>query len=296
MSSLDNVIKDTDEANFVSDVIEASNQVPIVVDFWAPWCGPCKKLTPDLERNILSFKGKVRLVKINVDENQGIASQLRIQSIPAVYGFYGGKPIDGFMGAQPEAKLKEFISGLISKSGGEVSDNLDNLIGEADEKLDTGLIDEAEEIYEKVLEENSNHIGAYAGLIRAKIIVKNLVDAQNILDSVPEVIKGEKAFEKIQAEIDLSKKISATRSLEDITSDLSRDPNNLSYMFELSLSKISSKDYANAIEQLLKIFEEDPNWENGRAKDQLLQLFESLGHDDPLVLKGRRKLSSIVFS
>ena len=296
MSSLDNVIKDTDEANFVSDVIEASNQVPIVVDFWAPWCGPCKKLTPDLERNILSFKGKVRLVKINVDENQGIASQLRIQSIPAVYGFYGGKPIDGFMGAQPEAKLKEFISGLISKSGGEVSDNLDNLIGEADEKLDTGLIDEAEEIYEKVLEENSNHIGAYAGLIRAKIIVKNLADAQNILDSVPEVIKGEKAFEKIQAEIDLSKKISATRSLEDITSDLSRDPNNLSYMFELSLSKISSKDYANAIEQLLKIFEEDPNWENGRAKDQLLQLFESLGHDDPLVLKGRRKLSSIVFS
>ncbi len=296
MSSLDNVIKDTDEANFVSDVIEASNQVPIVVDFWAPWCGPCKKLTPDLERNILSFKGKVRLVKINVDENQGIASQLRIQSIPAVYGFYGGKPIDGFMGAQPEAKLKEFISGLISKSGGEVSDNLDNLIGEADEKLDTGLIDEAEEIYEKVLEEDSNHIGAYAGLIRAKIIVKNLVDAQNILDSVPEVIKGEKAFEKIQAEIDLSKKISATRSLEDITSDLSRDPNNLSYMFELSLSKISSKDYANAIEQLLKIFEEDPNWENGRAKDQLLQLFESLGHDDPLVLKGRRKLSSIIFS
>ena len=174
LSSLDNVIKDTDEANFVTDVIEASNQVPIVVDFWAPWCGPCKKLTPDLERNILSFKGKVRLVKINVDENQGIASQLRIQSIPAVYGFYGGKPIDGFMGAQPEAKLKEFISGLISKSGGEISDNLDNLIGEADEKLDTGLIDEAEEIYEKVLEEDSNHIGAYAGLIRAKIIVKNI--------------------------------------------------------------------------------------------------------------------------
>ena len=151
VDSSENLVSDTSDSSFVTDVIEASKSVPIIVDFWAPWCGPCKTLTPILEKIVLSFKGKVRLVKINIDENQAVAGQLRVQSIPAVYAFFEGKPLDGFMGAQPETKIKEFISEVITKSGGDPNNSLDDLVQKADQKLEDGLIDEAEIIFLKIL-------------------------------------------------------------------------------------------------------------------------------------------------
>ena len=285
---------DVTDASFEAEVI--NSDIPVLVDFWAPWCGPCKTLTPTLEKIVLSFKGKVRLVKINIDENQAVAGQLRVQSIPAVYAFFEGKPLDGFMGAQPETKIKEFISEVITKSGGDPNNSLDDLVQKADQKLEDGLIDEAESMFLKIIETDEKNFKAYAGLVKCKIFNNNLTEANNLMESVPVEIKSNPVFEKLGAEIELLKNTSNVRSINIIQSELDKDPQNLNILFELALSKISYKDYDSAILDLLKIFKEDTTWEDGKAKDQLLQLFESLGHDNPIVLKGRRKLSSIVFS
>lgn len=296
MNNLDNIIKESSDNEFITDVIDASNKYPIIVDFWAPWCGPCKNLTPNLEKAIKYYNGKIKLVKINIDENQGVASQLRIQSIPAVYAFFQGKPIDGFMGAQTENQIKEFISNIITKSGVEVESDLDKILENANINLENGLFEEARNQFQEVLDEDNKNITANVGVVKSYIAEKDFDVALNKLNSIPKEIEKEPIFKELNSEIELLNKVSKTRSFGNIQNDLEKNPNSLDLKFELALSQIANEDYEESIENLLNIFKIDKSWENGKAKDQLILLFDTLGNKNELVLKARRKLSSIIFS
>ncbi|WP_299549017.1 co-chaperone YbbN [uncultured Tateyamaria sp.] len=291
------LIKDGSEASFMQDVVEASQTVPVIVDFWAPWCGPCKTLGPLLEDAVKAAKGAVKMVKINVDEAQMIAGQLRIQSIPTVYAFWQGQPVDGFQGAVPGSEITEFVDRVIKAGGGEApSDSLNDAVDAAEEMLTEGAAVDAAQTFAAILGEDPNHAGAYGGLVRAHIAMEDLDQAEAILNGAPAEISDSAEVEAAHAQLQLARQAEDAGPVAELRAAVEADEGNLQARFDLAQALHASGDAEAAVNELLEIFRRDREWNDGAAKDQLFTIFDALKPNDPIVLNGRRRLSSMIFA
>jgi putative thioredoxin len=286
------LIKEGSEATFAADVIEASAEVPVIVDFWAPWCGPCKTLGPMLEEAVAAAGGKVRMVKINVDENQAIAGQLQIQSIPTVYAFYQGKPVDGFQGAVQGSQVKEFVGKLLDLGGAE---GLGDAIAAAEEMLTEGAAVDAAQTFAAILSEEANNAAAYAGLVRAHIAMDDLDQAEAILNGAPAEISGAVELEAAHAQLELAKQAADAGPVGELQAQVQAEPENHQARFDLAQALYAAGQVEEAVTELLELFRQDRDWNDGAAKSQLFTIFDALEAKDPIVLNGRRKLSSMIF-
>ena len=289
------LIKDVNEDTFMDDVIEASKSSPIVVDFWAPWCGPCKTLGPALEAEVKATNGKIKMVKIDIDQNQNLASQMRIQSIPAVFAFVDGQPIDGFMGAKAPSELKVFIEKLLEKVTDDEGD-LSEAIAVADEMLEAEEFDDAAETFEAILGEDPNSSLAFVGLFKSKMGAKKLDDAKKMLEEIPDTLKNKSEILALQAQIELTNQAEGIGELNDLRKLLSTDVNNHQVRFDLALALFTKGETSEAIQELLTIFRVDQEWNDDAARQQLFKFFDILGGKDPITLSGRRQLASMLFA
>ena len=289
------LIKDVNEDTFMDDVIEASKTSPIVVDFWAPWCGPCKTLGPALEAEVKATNGKIKMVKVDIDQNQNLASQMRIQSIPAVFAFVDGQPIDGFMGAKAPSELKSFIEKLLENVKDDGSD-LSEAIAVADEMLEAGEYDDAAETFEAILGEDPERSPAFVGLFKAKMGAKKIDEAQKMLEEIPTALVNKPEILALQAQIDLTNQTQGLGEINDLREALKNDLDNHQIRFDLALALFTAGETNDAIQELLTIFRKDQEWNDDAARQQLFKFFDILGGDDPITLSGRRQLASMLFA
>ena len=287
------LIKDATEASFLADVIEASKDVPVIVDFWATWCGPCKTLGPMLEAAVTAAKGKVRMVKVDVDQNQRIAAQLRIQSIPTVYAFWQGQPVDGFQGAVPASELKAFIE-RVSDLGGD--GGLADALQAAEDMLTEGAAVDAAETFAAILGEEPENAAAYAGLVRAHLALGNLDQAEGFLTAAPAAIAKAKELDAARAQLELARQAANAGPETELRAAVEADPNDHQARFDLAAALLATDKPAEAVDQLLELFRRDREWNDGAAKTQLFTIFDALKPQDPIVLAGRRRLSSMIFA
>jgi putative thioredoxin len=287
------LITDGTEATFMKDVIETSKTVPVIVDFWAPWCGPCKTLTPALEAAVTAAKGRVKLVKIDVDRAPNLSQQLRIQSIPTVYAFWQGQPVDGFQGAVPGSEIKKFIDKLAELGG--VDNGLADALAAAEAMLAEGAAADAAETFAAILAEEPENAAAYGGLIRTHLAIGDLDRAQALADAAPVSIAGSVEVTAAKAQIDLARQAANAGPEDQLRAAVARDPADRQARFDLATALHAAGKIDEAVDTLLDLFKLDREWNDGAAKTQLFTIFGALKPQDPVVLNGRRRLSSMIF-
>ena len=292
------LVKDTNTASFRADVLDASMQVPVIVDFWAPWCGPCKQLGPIIEKAVKDARGAVKLVKINVDENQELAQQMRIQSIPAVYAFFQGRPVDGFVGAQPESALKQFIQKLAKLGAGEQGPSpIDEALEHAEAALKEGDHEAASAIFAQILEHEPDNLKAIGGMVRCCIAVGELDQAKHFLGQVPAAKANDPAIAGARAQIELAEAgQKAAGQSQELRARVDANPKDFEARFALAQALFAGNDREGAVDQLLEIIRLNRTWNEEAARKELVKFFEAMGPTDPLTLSARRRLSSLLFS
>ena len=286
------LIKSTTTKDFLRDVVEASREVPVLVDFWAPWCGPCRQLTPILEKAVRAAKGAVKLVKLNIDEHPQIPGQMGVQSIPAVFAFQDGRPVDGFMGALPQSRVDAFIARLIGDNAGDSAGDVEA----AEAALAEGDLNAAAQFFGEVLQKDRENAQALAGLAKCYIKTGDLIRAEQTLALVPPAKADSAPVASARAALELARKAPAAGDIEALRAKLAANPKDSQARFDLALALNAKGDRSGALDELLTLVAKNRSWKDDAARKQLLQLFDAWGPTDPSTVSGRQRLSSLLFA
>lgn len=294
--AVDALIKDSSEARFVQDVIETSQDVPVIVDFWAPWCGPCKQLGPLLEKIVTEANGAVKMVKIDIDQNPNLAQQLRIQSIPAVYAFHHGKPVDAFQGALPESQLREFVDKLTKNLSPQEKSPIEEALEQANTLMEAEQFDEAAAVYSQINQHAPDNLIAKAGLARCRMETGDLEGTRELVNNLSDEERNEEVFASVLSALELADKAASVGDLGLLKTVVESNPKDHEARYNLALALYASGEASESIDALLEIIRLDRSWNEDAARIELLKFFEVLGPTNPATVAGRRKLSSLLFS